>query len=58
MTEPVQNSNNLLSVWGLKAKSKLRKAVIMHNKYKKKLCLSSKKMGIILYKNPFENFKK
>lgn len=35
MTEPVQNSNNLLSVWGLKAKSKLRKAVIMHNKYKK-----------------------
>jgi len=35
MAEPVQNSNNLLSVCGLKAKSKLRKAVIMHNKYKK-----------------------
>lgn len=37
MAEPVQNSNNLLSVCELKvkAKSKLRKAVIMHNKYKK-----------------------
>lgn len=35
MAEPVQNSNNLLSVCGLKDKSKLRKAVIIHNKYKK-----------------------
>lgn len=35
MAEPVENSNNLLSVCGLKAKSKFRKTVIMHNKYKK-----------------------